>query len=442
MHGTFRTSIDDEAAPAMPFDGRTVATRGPWRAPMAVLLAGCCLAVLSRTAPPPKTAEEGAATADPPAWPIPARLALAPAQRPKPAAADAKHIAAQPLKRERRTVMAMLRPPATQATVIDLPAPRTDAGWTTARSIAEQVEPLDPIFVRLPDAIRAPAIRATPLSSPPLSVELPNPPAPRLAAAAPVVRPPNPPSAPAVAVSLPRAPVPHSAAAAAPPAMRLPAPSTAPALTVNLPVLPTSRPRAAPRIEDFPVTPAPPLAIDLADPPAPQLADALRAAPSPAPAAQSSPSSHGALRPVDVAQISDSDVRSLRVPQLHEPGLAVGGEPTLAAKIAAMQVTPLPPVRYPASERAVLLAQAPTQMIVRIGGTALGKVDFRMSEDHTIDVRLAGLLDLLAGHYDAAEFARLRQSAAADAYVSFDKLRAMGLNVRYDPAYDEVRIAG
>jgi hypothetical protein len=79
---------------------------------------------------------------------------------------------------------------------------------------------------------------------------------------------------------------------------------------------------------------------------------------------------------------------------------------------------------------------------VRIAGSALGKVDFRMSDARTIDVSLGNLLDILAGHYDAAEFARLRTSAAADAFVSFDQLRALGLNVRYNPAYDELQISG
>ena len=41
-----------------------------------------------------------------------------------------------------------------------------------------------------------------------------------------------------------------------------------------------------------------------------------------------------------------------------------------------------------------------------------------------------------------SELSRLRNSASADAYVSFDKLRSIGLKVRYDPVYDEVRIAG
>lgn len=148
------------------------------------------------------------------------------------------------------------------------------------------------------------------------------------------------------------------------------------------------------------------------------------------------------LRAVDVAQISDSEVNSLRVPQPDERGLAASGEQALSARIAAMQVTPLPPTRVGDSERLAMLVDAPTQMTLRIGRSALGKVDFRVTETHTIDVRVAGLLDLLASRYDADEFARLRSSAAADAYVSFDQLRALGLNVHYDAVYDELRING
>jgi hypothetical protein len=146
-------------------------------------------------------------------------------------------------------------------------------------------------------------------------------------------------------------------------------------------------------------------------------------------------------RAVDIAQISDNDVPPLHVPQLLEPGAGYGNL-SLSAKVAAMQVMPPPPVRIPDTERAALLAEAPTQMMVRIEGTALGKVDFQVAQDRTIAVNLGELLDLLATHYDAAEFARLRNSAAADAYVSFDKLRSIGLTARYDPVYDEVRIAG
>ena len=186
-----------------------------------------------------------------------------------------------------------------------------------------------------------------------------------------------------------------------------------------------------------PPEPAPALTVDLPDP-------AMRPAATPSTLGREDAQelAEQAMRPVDIAQISDSDVRSLRPAQLHEPGLVAGSGPNLAQKIAAMQVTPLPPARLPSSERAKYLAEAPTEMVVRIGATALGKVDFRMTEARTIDVKLSGLLDLLADHYSDAEFARLRNSAAADTYVNLGQLRAFGLLVRYDPVYDEVRIDG
>jgi hypothetical protein len=196
---------------------------------------------------------------------------------------------------------------------------------------------------------------------------------------------------------------------------------------------------APPRIARYTArpAPAPPVAVELPGPPA-----QVTAKVAPIRDREIEKSARAPLRPVDIAQISDSDVRSPRVAQLNEPGLVAGGGRTLSQKIAAMQVTPLPPPRLRSSDRAKYLAEAPTRMTVRVGATAVGKVDFRMTEGRMIDVQLSGLLDLLANGYDRAEFTRLRNSAAADAYVSFDKLRAMGLNVRYDPVYDEVRIDG
>jgi hypothetical protein len=195
---------------------------------------------------------------------------------------------------------------------------------------------------------------------------------------------------------------------------------------------------AIPKLAVAPSAP-PPLAVNwpgptprlgVAEPPVRVPVDAASAPPAVLP------------RPVDIEQVADSEVRSLRVPQLNAPGLAAGGEPALSARIAAMQVTPLPPPRLREADRAALLAEAPTRLTLRLGNSALGKVEFHMTGAHTIDVKLSGLLDLLAGHYDAGEFARLRTSSAADAYVSFDQLRALGLNVRDDPAYDELRISG
>ncbi|MXP41120.1 hypothetical protein GRI75_05600 [Altererythrobacter soli] len=146
------------------------------------------------------------------------------------------------------------------------------------------------------------------------------------------------------------------------------------------------------------------------------------------------------LRPVDIEQIADSEARSLRMAQLREPGLAGAGAPTLAARVDAMQVTLPPPPRLRDTERAALLAESPSNLLVRIGESELGKVALRTSDAQSFDVQLSGLLDLLVERFDSSEFERLRSSAAADTFVSFDQLRAMGLNLRYDPVYDELRI--
>lgn len=279
------------------------------------------------------------------------------------------------------------------------------------------------------DAAPLPSPNDTPAVPPTLEVATASSPGPLAVAFA---RPPSPlPARPKVALSVPGAP--RSKHVPVPPPLE----SIDTAGAENTQLAAQSEPPAA--ITVFTVAPLarPPVSVKLPDLSAPQLAENE---PPVAGTIDASPPER--LRPVDIAQVADSEVRSLRVPQLHEPGLAAGGEGTLAVKVAAMQVTPLPPARLRGSDRATLLAEAPTTMTVRIGSSAVGKVDFRMTGAQTIDVQLSGLLDVLSGHYDSAEFARLRGSAAAEAYVSFDKLRALGLNVRYDAVYDELRING
>lgn len=65
-------------------------------------------------------------------------------------------------------------------------------------------------------------------------------------------------------------------------------------------------------------------------------------------------------------------------------------------------------------------------------------VAIRISQINTVDVQLAGLLEMMADRFAPEEFARLRDSAAAGTYVPLDELRAAGLGLRYDPVYDEL----
>lgn len=137
-----------------------------------------------------------------------------------------------------------------------------------------------------------------------------------------------------------------------------------------------------------------------------------------------------ALRPVDIEQIAGSDTRSPQIAQLDGPEDRRFAE---KAQVAQLSV-PLAVER----ELALLQEEAPAEVAVRFGDRAIGMVAIRVSQINTVDVQLAGLLEVMADRFAPEEFARLRDSAAAGTYVPLDELRAAGLGLRYDPVYDEL----
>lgn len=147
------------------------------------------------------------------------------------------------------------------------------------------------------------------------------------------------------------------------------------------------------------------------------------------------------LREVDVAQLTPVSDRSAYIEQLAEPLDQSTVRSTLAAQVDAMQVALPPPPQFTAAEQALLLAEAPTEMTVRLGDEAVGKVNFRVSETRAIEVQLSGLIDLVADHLAPEEYSRLRSSTAAEGFVSLDRIRAIGLFVHYNPAYDELEFS-
>ena len=147
------------------------------------------------------------------------------------------------------------------------------------------------------------------------------------------------------------------------------------------------------------------------------------------------------MRKVDIAQLSDPEVRIVNVPQLHERGLVAGAPPTLAARIDAMQVPPTALAPRIEAERTALLAQSPDTLTVRAGAIAVGEVAFRMSEAGSIDVQLSGLLDLVADRMSPEDYSPVRKSEAADRFVLLDDLRAIGLSERDDPVYDDLDLS-
>lgn len=149
--------------------------------------------------------------------------------------------------------------------------------------------------------------------------------------------------------------------------------------------------------------------------------------------------SSAAWSPAMIEQLSDPAQSSVQMAQLHEPG--VGAPVTLSDRVASMQVPLPPPPRLTGEERAALLAGSPDDLIVRLGEVEVGKVPFRMTDMRIITVQLSGLLDLVEGTMEPADYSRLRNSPAANTFVPIDQLRDAGIGVRYDPVYDELRLS-
>lgn len=78
------------------------------------------------------------------------------------------------------------------------------------------------------------------------------------------------------------------------------------------------------------------------------------------------------------------------------------------------------------------------RLAVRYGDRALATVAFQIVPGAGMSVHSGQLLDLFRDGMDAPTFARLRNSAASDSFVSLDRLAAEGIPVRYDPVYDEI----
>ncbi|MCV0382366.1 MAG: hypothetical protein K5799_02765 [Erythrobacter sp.] len=78
------------------------------------------------------------------------------------------------------------------------------------------------------------------------------------------------------------------------------------------------------------------------------------------------------------------------------------------------------------------------RLAMRYGDRALATVAFQIVPGAGMSVHSGQLLDLFRDGMDAPTFARLRNSAASDSFVSLDRLAAEGIPVRYDPVYDEI----
>lgn len=148
-------------------------------------------------------------------------------------------------------------------------------------------------------------------------------------------------------------------------------------------------------------------------------------------------------RRVDMDQISAPRPKNrTSIAQLQDGMNRAGKHRSLAAAIDSMQVGRPALPNFPDIQRAEFLGDAPTVLTLRRDGVSIGQIAVRMDQANQFEVQLSGLLDLAANQLPQADFTRLKSSGAAQKYVPFDHLRDLGIELDYDPVYDEIRLNG
>ena len=135
-------------------------------------------------------------------------------------------------------------------------------------------------------------------------------------------------------------------------------------------------------------------------------------------------------------------------PVAATPGTRAPSQPTATAAkpaapppaAAAVVPAPKPALAAPASAASSRYQfDVKSQLVTRVDGKTAGAVDFQQTPVG-LTVRLGSIVEVLADRYDAAQLARIRGSAAGNAYVSLTDLQAQGIPISYDPIYDEFNV--
>ena len=222
-----------------------------------------------------------------------------------------------------------------------------------------------------------------------------------------------------------------------------PAPALAPALARAAAPVPVVQAQPAGRGAIEQLTPARIAAARTVSPPPP----AARAAPNPAPKP---------LAAAPVAAKAAVAAPGLRVPVSSAVAVSVpAARPAQAQPVASRPAAPSAPV--PATAAAVpkprpgnpalaapaaskpAMPEVTARLLTRVDGKTAGAVDFQQTPSG-LKVRLGSIVEVLADRYDAAQLARIRTSAAGNAYLSLAELQAQGVPISYDPVYDEFNV--
>jgi hypothetical protein len=214
-------------------------------------------------------------------------------------------------------------------------------------------------------------------------------------------------------------------AVAAPARAVLPAGSAAPtgAAAATAAPSPVAAPAPAPLVAPRPSTPTSPRSM--IEQVTPARIAAARAAPVLAPVPAAVATARPAAKPAPLAAAA---------PKAPAPA-------PLPAAVAAAVPKPAPTLSAPVSA-APPRVEAPAfsaRLLTRIDGRTSGEVDFQQTPAG-LKVRLGSVAEVLADRLPASELARIRGSAAGNAWLSLAELQAQGIPISYDPVYDEFNI--
>ena len=81
------------------------------------------------------------------------------------------------------------------------------------------------------------------------------------------------------------------------------------------------------------------------------------------------------------------------------------------------------------------------RMPVRVNGEQLGRLTMHIAPDDQISLHLKELVSMFEQQLDPQLVSALKSSPSIDEFVSFERLRAAGIDIRYDAASNQVILA-
>ncbi len=243
-------------------------------------------------------------------------------------------------------------------------------------------------------------------------------------------------AAPLAQVSIPITPVAASAVA------ELTVPARAASTSAAVPAPLSAAARAADETARLAlVTPAPATALTARSAPAVAVPQARVASAAAAPAT-SPPAQRVAVAAVAAATAPRPAAPVPPAPAAPpaRPAAARPAAPAPATDAAAIAPAPRPARPQPGTASAIIAQiDSKAQLLTRVDGKTAGAVDFQQTATG-LKVRLGSIVEVLADRYDPAQLARIRGSAAGQAWLSLAELKAQGIPISYDSVYDEFNI--